>query len=264
MSEDVSIRTPTYRVPRHRGMDPTTRRLAMTAIGLGSALVAVVGAWSLTAHHGGGVITNGNGVPVVEAPSGPMRIKPANPGGMQLSAAEQDLFGGQSGGSGQEGKLAPGPEVPDPAALRAPAAPPAVVTPAVTPAPQVQATSTPQVQTAPVPTVQTTPTQAPPPPAPAMAAKPAAPVPATVQPTGPVFVQLAALPTEQAAKDEWALLQRKLPELLKDRQPSMSTATVNGRTWWRVRTGGFANAGDAKGFCDQAHAKGASCDVARF
>ena len=117
MSEHASVRTPTYRVARSRGMDPATRRLALTAAVLGGAFLAVVGAWSLVGHrhHGTDVRIGTSEVPVIEPPPGPMRLRPTNPGGMQLSAAEQDLFGG-TGDGGQE-KLAPAPETPDPAAL---------------------------------------------------------------------------------------------------------------------------------------------------
>jgi hypothetical protein len=247
--DDVQFRTPTYRVPRQRGMDPTTRRLALIAAGLGSALVAIMGAWSLT---GGGhhlvrtAASDAGNVPVIEPPPGPMKMKPANPGGMQMSA-NQNLFGSPSGG---EEKLAPPPQVPDPAALQPPPPP----TPAPLPKPAAVAPSP-----APVAPVSTAPIVAPPavpPPPPA-----AAPAPAQAAADRHVLVQLAALPSEQAAKDEWALLQRKLPDLLKTRQPTLSSADVNGRTWWRVRTGGFADPTAAKQFCDGVRAKGGNCDV---
>ena len=243
MLDDVQIRTPTYRVPRQRGMDPTTRRLALIAAGFGSALVAIMGAWSLTEdghHFTRTAATDAASVPVIEPPPGPMKVKPANRGGMQLSAG-QNLFGSPSGG---EEKLAPPPQVPDPAALQPPP-PPAPPKPAAAPAPVAP------VSAAPVPpTLVVRPTP-----------QAAAPTPPQAAPQGPVSVQLAALPAEQTAKDEWALLQRKLPDLLKSRQPTITSANVNGRTWWRIRTGGFADPAAAKQFCDGVRAKGGSCDV---
>ena len=82
MSDDLSIPSPTYRIPRHRqGMDPATRRLALIAGGLGGALLVVVGGWSLIGHRS-------TAVPVVQADSRPIRVKPENPGGMQVAGAE--------------------------------------------------------------------------------------------------------------------------------------------------------------------------------
>ncbi len=240
MSDEMGIRTPTYRVPRSRGMDPATKRLALIASGLGGVLLAVVGAWSVMDQHGGG-----GGVPVVAPPTGPLRVKPANPGGMQMSEANTDLFGG-GGGDGSADKLAPPPETPDPQALH----------PAAIPAP-----------TAPPTTMPTT--------APAMPAQTALPAaqikalvakpPAAVAPLveAHLTVQLAALPTEAAAKDEWTLLQHRLGGLLQGRQPAIARVDVGGHTWWRVRTGGFTDAAAAKSFCDQVRAKGESCDIIR-
>lgn len=246
VSDEISIRTPTYRVQRARRMDPATRRLALIAAILGGTLFAVIGAWSLVSHHhhGAEVRIGANEVPVIQPPSGPMRVKPTNPGGMQLSAAEQDLFGGSGDGSDDQGKLAPAPETPDPAALRAPPPPPAPASaPAPTPARIVAAAA--------------------PAPAPAPVVATPAPAPAPVaKPVGRIEVQLAALPTEQAAKDEWSLLQRKMPDL-KARSPLITPADVNGKTWYRLRTGGFADPAAAKTFCDQARGKGLNCDVPR-
>ncbi len=88
MSDDLSIPSPTYRVPRHsRGMDPATRRLALIAGGLGGALLLVVGGWSMIGHRSGAV-------PVVQADSRPMRVKPDNPGGMQVAGANEDILSG--------------------------------------------------------------------------------------------------------------------------------------------------------------------------
>ncbi len=247
MSDEASIRTPTYRVARARVMDPATKRLALIAAGLGSALLAVVGVWSVNGHR-----TGGSSVPVIEPPPGPMRVKPANPGGMQLAPGDE-IFAQGSGGDNSADKLAPPPETPDPQALRPspkPVGPPPVPAPQAAPAPA--ATSLPPaVPPHAVPSVGT--------PAPATpAAKPA------VTPPGEqASVQLAALPTEDAAKQQWALLQHRLSDLLHGREPAISKVEMDGHTWWRVRTGGFADLAMARGFCDQVRAKGSACDVIR-
>ena len=108
MSDDLSIPSPTYRVPRRHGMDPATRRLALIAGGLGGTLLAVIGGWTLYSHRT-------STVPVIQADSGPIRVKPDNPGGMQVAGANEDILSGISG-SGSN-KLAPPPESPAPQAL---------------------------------------------------------------------------------------------------------------------------------------------------
>lgn len=249
MSDEMSIRTPTYRVPRSRGVDPTTKKLLVTAVVLGAALLAVAGAYSLIGvhHHGGG------GVPVIAALPGPLRVKPVNPGGMQISDTQADLFSAKSGAS-SEGTLAPPPETPAPEALRPPP-PPAAHSAAAMAEPATRPASLP------IPAVAIAP------PAPAATQKPPAAVEA--QPasppaaTGRQMVQLAALPTEQAANEEWARLDKRLGDLLHGRQPVIERADVSGRTWWRVRTGGFTDAAEAKAFCEKVRGKGAGCDVSK-
>lgn len=239
MSDEASIRTPTYRVERQRGMDPATKRLALIAAGLGSALLAVIGVWTVNGHRTG----EGGSVPVIEAPPGPMRVKPANPGGMQLAPGDE-IFAPGAGGDNASDKLAPPPETPDPQALRPPPKP--VPAPAATTVPPAPPTALPAH--APPPTVA----------AATPAVKPA--LPPAIDRTA---VQLAALPTEEAAKQQWALLQHRLPALLHGRDLAITKVEVEGRLWWRVRTGGFADPASARGFCDQVHAKGGACDVVR-
>ena len=238
MSDDLSIPTPTYRIPRHhRGMDPGTRRLALIAGGLGATLLVVVGGWELIGHRGGPV-------PVVQADNRPIRVKPENPGGMQVSGAEQDILSG--GTESKDGKLAPPPETPAPQALRAPppATPPVVATPAAVAVP--------------------TPTAAAP--AKPVAAKPAAQPekrPAAPSAAG-AQVQLAAVRSEEAAKSEWERLSKRLPELLGQHRPAFSKTEHDGRTLWRVRAGGFADVPQATTFCEKVRAKGVGCSVAEF
>ena len=87
MSDDLDIPAAgVYRVPRRHGMDPGTKRLAIIAGGLGAALLAVVGVWSLGGHRS-------SHLPVVEADTRPIRVKPENPGGLQVAGAnDEDPF----------------------------------------------------------------------------------------------------------------------------------------------------------------------------
>lgn len=244
MSDDLSIPSPTYRVPRRRQrMDPGTRRLVLIAGGLGAALVVVVGGWELVGHRS-------TTVPVVQADNRPIRVKPDNPGGMQVAGANEDILSG--GAESATGKLAPPPEAPAPQALRAPP-PPAVAPPAPAPAPVVTA--------APQPSVAMTP------PKPGVTAKPVEPAPEkrpAVVPAGNTLVQLAAVRSEDAAKSEWERLSKRFPELLGSHRPAFSKTERDGRTLWRVRTGGFSDVPQATSFCEKVRAKGAACSVADF
>ncbi len=277
MSDDIPLRTPAYRVPRSHGMDPATRRLALIAAGLGGALLVLIGVWSLSGGTSGG----GSSVPVIAAPAGPMRVKPANPGGLSVPGADQAIFDHSTDGrDAGQGSLMPAPERPDLQALRAPGATavPGGTVPGGT-APSSAAT-TGSIAT---PT-GTAASDLPLPPAfqpPSAAAEQTAALPATTtlsrgasQPTatgsarpaagGGTIVQLAALPTRAAAEAEWQALRRRVPGLLGGRQLILAQATVAGRVWWRVRTAGFTSPAQARGFCTRMRAAGAACDVTPF
>ena len=263
MSDDVPLRTPAYRVQRPRGMDPATKRLALIAAGLGGALLVLIGAWSMTGGHSGGI-------PVVAPPPGPLRVKPTNPGGMKVAGADQAIFRRSAGGGETSSDVPmPPPETPDLAALRAPPAPPAAAPAAVSPAPVAP----------PVPAVTQAVTAALPlPPRPPLAirraqeaARAAAPsslaeraTPAGTAAAKGVQVQLAALPTRAKAEAEWERLQHHMPALLGRRQLVLSQVRLRGETWWRVRTGGFTDRAAARALCARVRLAGASCDVTPF
>ncbi|MDE2576267.1 MAG: hypothetical protein KGL55_13250, partial [Rhodospirillales bacterium] len=103
--------TPGYRMARPAPrVDPNTRRLAIIAGGIGAALLVIMGGWTLI---GGGR----GGVPVVQAPSGPVRVKPADAGGMQVAGANESILSDRTAAG--EAALAPPPETPALAALKA-------------------------------------------------------------------------------------------------------------------------------------------------
>jgi len=302
VSDDLSIPSPTYRVPRHgrRGLDPALQRLMMYAGGLLAAGVVIGGVSMMFNRHSGPV-------PVVQPDSRPLRVKPENPGGMQIAGLNAD---GSADGD-KAGKLAPPPEVPDPNSLKASgnsttaaqtetatsrgAQPPVAVPRNVTPPPvaptsQAQTTQAPtaqaqtaQAQTAPqqravAPAapkpVQPTPAPLAHTPAAAAAPAPAAstahavgtPLPAAKPaPAGKgAAVQLAALSSEDAARTEWQHLEHRMPDVLGGKSPTFSKVEVGGRTYWRVRLSGFGDVAQAKAFCERVRAKSASCSVADF
>ena len=278
MSDDLSIPNPGYRGTQGRrygtgqsrmrgGLDPDTRRLAMFAGGVGAVLVALIGGSTLIGHHS-------TGIPVIAADSRPIRVKPDNPGGMKIDGAENDVF--SAGSDTADSKLAPPPENPDEKALSADSARPAVVaapTPMAAPAvtPPLPMAATPQAAAAkPAPTAGTPAARTAPivaaKPAPAVAGKPPVAAAEAHQAAAghQVMVQLAALTSEQAARNEWQSLSKRLPDLLDGRQPDFSRAERDGHTFWRIRTSGFSDVAQARSFCDHVRAKGGGCSVADF
>ena len=286
VSDNISI--PTYRVPRHRGFDPGTRRLALIAAGLGGGLLLLSGAWSMLGHRAS------HGVPVVHADTSPVRVKPTDPGGLKIAGAGNEIFSG--GSDTTVDRLAPPPEVPDPQALRAPpppvvTAPPDTAPPTATPSP-VAATAMPAPTTPATTAPATTPRTVTPPKPPVAvamaaatpAAKPsnptATPAAAAVAATRPAAisspaaapvraatgwqVQLAAVSSEPAARSEWERLAKRMPDVFAGHRPSFSQVAVDGHTLWRIRTGGFHDTTEASTFCAHVRAKGGTCSVADY
>jgi hypothetical protein len=261
VSDDLSIPRPTYRVPNRGprgGIDPVFRRMLMFAGALVGVGVLIGGVSLLFIHHGGPV-------PVIQADPRPIKVKPENPGGMKIAGLGDD----SNTVTTDTGTLAPPPEVPDPKALRAaPASAPAPAIPApVAPtAPLVMHSATVPVPAArPVPpaaaqaaAAQPAQTEPKPAPAPAAAAHEAA------APAHATAVQLAALPTEEAARAEWAIMTRRMPDILHGHTPAYSKVERDGRLYWRVRVVGFGDVAQARAFCDRVRAKSANCSVADF
>jgi Flp pilus assembly protein TadD len=99
-------------------------------------------------------------------------------------------------------------------------------------------------------------------------AKPEAMVRPAPPPTAPrqtkvvaegIYVQMASLDSEQAARTEWQKLRTRWPDLLGNRGPSVMQADVHDRKFWRLRTGGFPSVGEANDFCAKLRAAGSGC-----
>lgn len=272
--DEVRIPPPGYRsAPQRRAAEG--RRMMLAAGGVGVVLLLGVGGYFVATGGGPG------SVPVIQAPATPLKVKPTDPGGLEVNSQTSALL--SSAGTTGNASVAPGPEVPDPAALAAAAqqeqAPPAEPSPA----PAAAASSVP------------TPPPAPPAPAPAAVAVPSIPetpaapgsqrmamnVPAPsrtsgqvhnlaeeyrppVDRDGHVHVQLAALGSQEAATLEWQRLTHRMPALFAGRRPIYAQAHVNGHDYWRVRTAGFTSVNEAMKFCDDVRAHGGACTVASF
>jgi hypothetical protein len=213
--------------------------MALVAAGLGGAIILAIGVWHVVSHY------RVREPPVIEADSRPLRVRPDNPGGLQVPGEDETIMGGN--GSHEADALAPPPETPAPQALRDQQQHPATTVPTVPPA----------ADTAPpaaaLPAVAPT--------------KPAAPPTTTkvaVPASGAVQVQLAAVDSETVARVEWQRMVKRAPDLLQGRKPSIQKFDKNGQSVYRVRTGGFADSKQAGDFCAKARAAGLTCAVATF
>jgi hypothetical protein len=265
--DEVRIPPPGYRSgPQRRAAE--ARRMVLAVGGVGAVLLlCAVGYVAATR-------TGSESVPVIQAPTGSLKVKPDNPGGMQVNAQTSVLLG--RNGSGAGANLAPAPEVPDPAALAAAAnqeqAPSTSIVTAASPPPAAPSTPTPVI----VPNVPETPapfaphptaTTIPPPSAGAAAVHNLSQElnpPVRAADHGHVRVQLAALDSQAAALHEWDRLTHRMPTLFNGRHPIFAEAHVNGHTFWRVRTAGFGSLDEAARFCTDVRAQGAACTVALF
>ncbi len=63
---------------------------------------------------------------------------------------------------------------------------------------------------------------------------------------------------------EWQRLSHRMPDLLAGRHPVVEKAESHGKTFYRLRTGGFSDIAQATAFCEEVRAKGSGCSLARF
>jgi len=257
MTSEIEI--PAYRPGRAARMEGGTRRLLLISGGLGAALLAIIGVWALAGQRPGPV-------PLIAAESGPLKVKPEHAGGMQVAGADEAILSGTGQDRAEEGvtsggpPLAPASEKPAPEMLRemqpeppsGPAAAPATPAPAI-PAPAIPAPAPKAAAAAKPPALHEA------------ALHPAA-VPAVAAKTGAhgVAVQLAALPSEEAARQEWERLSKKFPALLASRQPVITRVSHAGHEFWRLRASGFADSAEARRLCERLRARGAGCALADF
>lgn len=241
---------PSYRIQREQRSTPW-RLLAIAGVLLGLVAIAFAGMWAWKSW--GGM----RAVPVVEAPVGPYKVRPEDPGGMRVPNQTEMVLerpGQRNALANQAARntnVSPGAEAPDLGGLRA----------AVQPPLPRQASQPPATATATAPPVQqAAPAAVPPPPA---ALAPPEPVQRVAAPSasGRVVVQLGALPTEEAARTEWERLSRRAPELFQGRTLHISRLDrgEGQAPLFRLRTGGIADHEQAAQFCEQVRAKGGAC-----
>lgn len=76
---------------------------------------------------------------------------------------------------------------------------------------------------------------------------------------GTSLVQLGAFDDGGAARTDWSRLAGRFPELMEGKSMLIQTAESGGRTFYRLRAVGFADADEARRFCTALLAENASC-----
>lgn len=229
---------PSYRVRPQRRGGPSRRSILFI---LGFALIGGVVTWDVLDDRPGGV-------PLIEADRRPIRVRPADPGGLQVENQDALIFD-RDPWPQRAARLSPEPEQPRLDLLGQLVAPPSEISsaPASTPA---AAAAGPAEEDAPGPAAD------------AAAAAPEAP--ADAPGTNGVQVQIGALPSEAAAEKEWTRLSRRAPALFGDLKPLVSRFERDGQTTlFRLRTGPLRDAEAAQAFCDRLRAAGGNCFVIR-
>ncbi|MGE0226249.1 MAG: tetratricopeptide repeat protein [Acetobacteraceae bacterium] len=79
--------------------------------------------------------------------------------------------------------------------------------------------------------------------------------------SGDVQVQIAALPTEDAAWAEWQRLQEKQPAALAGRRPVIAAVNGDQGRYWRLRIGGLPTTAEARALCETIRAGGTGCSI---
>ena len=263
---------PSYRPERAQSrLDPDMKRMGLLAAALGGVIALFAGGTMLMrpSHHT---------VPVIEAEAGPVRIKPENPGGMQVSGADMSTPGLDQGPH-----LAAAAEQPELANLAAQvrqvkkelakqAAENAVLEKQSAAATQLarqtaanaaHSNVVPAARSNIVPAARSNIVAAAAPVQQAAATARVAAPPHAANASGS-NVQLAAFVDEPAARAEWEALAKRVPELLGGRQPEISRTDAGGRTMYRLRTGGFGTVADAASFCEKMKAHGEECSIGAF
>jgi len=95
-------------------------------------------------------------------------------------------------------------------------------------------------------------------------APPAASPPPAAAPASGDSVQLGALDSPDDAERAWRTITASAPSLFAGREPEIQPVSVNGKNFYRLRTGGFPTKADAARFCAEVSAAGNACTVANF
>ena len=229
------------------------RRGLMLIVALAVMLASAGGLWAL--YRAMMSVRAPGEAPLIRADDQPTRKRPSDPGGMQAPGQGTLVLDGHPTGSKVE-QLLPPPEAPlprptplEPTAVAAPepTAPPVVGTPPQTVAPSVAvATAVPPPQSKPAPAITAV-----------------APPPPTTAANG-YRVQLGAVRSAEAAKQDWDRLRHQNGDLLGALSLNIERVTLRDRgTFYRIQAGPLADASAAERNCRELKRRGVACVLVR-
>ncbi len=218
-----------------------------------------------------GLRQSANGAPpIIAAEAGPIRIAPAEPGGVEVPDQDKMIYERATAESPAETLAAP-PEEPKelavPPAAVAPAAAFAEPAPAPTAEPVDEGLSTMTIEEDPGLAVET-----PPPPPAAAEVKAqlaqidpgvAEAVASEVSPTaGAALVQVAAYRNDAEAAGAWQTLKSRNADLVQGLKPDIQRADLGAKgVWYRLRVGPFESKAAAAEMCQALKSRGGDCRV---
>jgi SPOR domain len=239
--------------------DPREREVASRFRGLIAGLVVVVvvgvfagGLWfayQQGLRHGGGS-TGTADIPLIRADERPTKVKPENPGGMEVPDRDKLIYT-QKRPTVEH--LLPPPEKP----MARPTAPSAAA-PSGSPQPPLMTAAAGASNPGPQPQSQQPAGKLPAKAgsAAATAAKPAAP-----QQTGGARIQLASVRSEEAARQEWNRIRRANPDLLGSASANFVRADLGDKgVFYRLQTAPIV---DAERVCGELKQRNVGCIIAR-
>jgi cell division septation protein DedD len=218
---------------------------------IGIAVVAVVAVlWFVAARFGGekGGTEIAGEVPLIRAPTGPYKVRPKEPGGLEVDQDSMTHAVAEGKEPGSRIALDALPEEPVPivaATSSASSAPAPEATEPPAPAaksPQPEAKAAEPTKEAPEPMRQ--------------AEREQAATPSTQAAT----VQLGAFSSASAAETVWSKLAGKVPAL-SALHKSVEPVKVGASTLYRLRAGGLASEGAAEALCGKVKATGEQCAI---
>jgi cell division septation protein DedD len=240
------------------GPGPGGPRTPVMTVVIALFVIAALAAVAWYAYHWSAGPVVGGEVPLVLAETTPEKVRPEDPGGLEVRHQDA-LILNQANGEGAEGqveRLLPPPETPLPPprlAEPATAAQPVETAPPAAPAPETAADAAPAAATVAEPS---------PPPAPAAAAT--APEAQVAGLAKGFDLQLAALRSQDTAKQEAARLQRNLGSVLGEHSIQVLDPRPGGQSpVYRLRIGPFADRGSAQALCTQLKTKKQDCFVVK-